>query len=168
MSKSPKFHIRGNKAQFSRIHWNQLWKVTSSVSKGINIGNFKFDCNIKFSKLMNSMCSLQSIVIEKCVFDFDNDWKVNESRRYIWNKIELLKWTLSENVFITLIKIFAKIVKSTQFEFTINRIEIICEDPLFELFLHKLHICFEKLDNNRIFIKSFVFTDWTLKMQSRS
>ena len=61
---------------------NHLYKIINSIKTKFELSSFTIDCNIQFSRLINSMCTLPSIVFNYCDFDFEGDWKINKSIRY--------------------------------------------------------------------------------------
>ena len=157
-SKDTKFIVSGTKTPFLKKYFNQLCKVLTSVNKEIILSLLKFDCKVKFSKLINSVCSLPSIEISRSVINFEGDCKINKHKKFAWSEIRLSVWTLTENTFIALIKIFALFGKYNQIKITISLTTVLTDDPLFELLLQKLFIAFNK-ETNKIFIKGVELTN---------
>ena len=67
---------------FTNKKYNQICKIIAKTYKSCDIFYFTFDKNLKFSKFLNSMCSLKEIEFLSCDFIFEGDIKTNEFTKY--------------------------------------------------------------------------------------
>ena len=96
--------IVGTKTPFSRMHLNQICKIVASVDDKTRFRYVNFDCNIKFGKLINSMCSIPQILFDSCDIDFKGNCKINQSKRYAWTQIVVHNWNFMNHSFAKFIR----------------------------------------------------------------
>ena len=108
-----------------------MCKLVTSMNTVCEISSFSFESKTEVGKLINSMFSLSGIKFSKCDFDFEEDWKIKESRKYAWTMIKFDDWKFTRKTYNSLLRTCLQIIKPHKSgELTIENWDIIDEDSV--------------------------------------
>ena len=155
LKESITFWTDGENQIYSKKQYNYMCKIISSMVSNCGFDSFKFECVSKFRKLINSMTSPSIIYFTSCDFDFEGDWKINQSTRYAWVFVSLNLCNFSQKTFKSVISTIGQVAEFGEFQFSIMESKITTEDTSFDSALTKLGIDSVRISTNQILITKF-------------
>ena len=122
----------------AKKYCNIFCKIIASTDKKCTFSGFKFDWRVKLSKLFNSMCSINEIDLVGCNFDFEGELQIRKPTKYVFKFIWINNWTSSSHSFINLLKAFADIALSTEFNIEVWNLKLRIYDKKHKSFIEML------------------------------